>query len=476
MKNLLSFATNPLIKEQKMKGPNIIRFSLLLILIFSLMSCSNNRHLKASEKALETDGSITMRFHSALYYPAELSMRFDGYIVGVEKSPRKTLLNDGDLNTVAIPAAGFKDKEDVEEILNDGKLLYVSHVIKNFREPEEKNCALYNLYSGIDPETSPLVNECTDEVLENTSTESEGNNKPFKKSWSALDKLSESMSNRIKKGKYTHIVVVTMGWNTPQEEAIRNFNSIIYKLREEHESSIKPLVIGVTWPSEWTYPLLDPLVRILSFPNKARDADELGLTWLGVLLHDTIPRANSGRLPVIVIGHSFGSRASSVAACVGPGIYNTVPIKPQHTDTVVNLQGAFLSRRLFGENDQGFHFPESCKTVKNFVLTSSKGDDAVRTAIWSMFGGYYAGDSRSYKDICTVEAPKVRCVKAGSDGKMTLNGTNNQKNITLINADDLISENAYNTGGGAHSDIFRSQHGRLLRDIINRDFNGTTVK
>lgn len=465
-----------------MKALTIIRFSFLLILIFSLVSCSNNRHLKESEKALDTDGSITMRFHSVLYYPAELSMRFDGYIVGVEKSPRKTLLNDGDLNTVAIPEAGFKDKEDVEDILNDGKLLYVSHVIKNFREPEEKNCALYNLYSEIDPKTSPLVDECIEEFQSKIPTESETAKNPFNKSWSALDKLSESMSHRIEKEKeegkekYTHIVVVTMGWNTPQEEAIRNFNSIIYKLREEHGSSIKPLVIGVTWPSEWTYPLLDPLVRILSFPIKARDADELGLTWLGVLLHDTIPRANSGGLPVIVIGHSFGSRASSVAACVGPGIYDTKPIELKEIDTVVNLQGAFLSRRVFGKNDQGFHFPKSCKFVENFVLTSSKKDDAVKSAIWSMFGGYYAGDARSYKDLCTDEASKVRCVKADADGGMTLNGTDHQKNITLINADDLINENAYNTGGGAHSDIYRSQHGRLLRNIINRNFNGAPVK
>jgi hypothetical protein len=50
MKKISRIATNPVIEEQKMKGLTIIHFSFLLILIFSLMSCSNNRHLKTDPR------------------------------------------------------------------------------------------------------------------------------------------------------------------------------------------------------------------------------------------------------------------------------------------------------------------------------------------------------------------------------------------------------------------------------------------
>jgi len=75
--------------------------------------------------------------------------------------------------------------------------------------------------------------------------------------------LAEPLSRSDPKGarKYTHVLVVVLGWNTVQEEAVRNMNSIALNLsnvRNENsqkarangdESSIdpfRPLVIGLT--------------------------------------------------------------------------------------------------------------------------------------------------------------------------------------------------------------------------------------
>lgn len=88
-----------------------------------------------------------------------------------------------------------------------------------------------------------------------------------------------------------------MGWNTGEIEALESFNNLSGFLADAAERSpegkpFKPLVIGVTWPSAWSFGTspTDDLLRGISFANKKNDADEVGAVWLSRLLHDILPR------------------------------------------------------------------------------------------------------------------------------------------------------------------------------------------
>jgi hypothetical protein len=439
----------------------------IILAIFAISVSSANadaqRRLAAAEKLLETDGKTTLQFHSAVYYPREISLKFDGYIVGIEKSPiHKITSSDADLQLQAIPNAGLKNIAAAKkEILGHAeKLLFVSHIIQNQADSSyTDNCFVYNAYNQ-NSNIQQFAKTC-----QGFSNDPLQPKNAFTNSWTALDTLKDSLSNQVQSGKYTHVVVITMGWNTVQEEAVRNFNSIVTNLKAAN-SSFNPLVIGVTWPSEWEGSNVE---KVASFPDKSADADKLGLTWLGVLLQETLPKANT-KLPVIVVGHSFGSRASSVAACVGPAIYQNNPqnnLADNNINTLMNYEGAFKINRLFKEEDNGIHYSNQCKNVSNVVLTASSLDSAVNDAIW----GNYAGNVASFDKYC--KNSQIRCKTAKSDGEFDANPSEqpSDSNITYIDASKLIDENAYNTGGGAHNDIYRKEHGVLLNKIINRDWN-----
>ncbi|MFZ2406439.1 MAG: alpha/beta hydrolase [Methylobacter sp.] len=441
-----------------------MRTRILLTAILFLSGCSSDpaRHLEPAEQALETDDLTTLQFHSTLYYPTELSLRFDGYILGIEKSPRKTILKSSDLNIQPIPDAGL-DNESANDKLSDPKLLFISHILEtNSDKSGLENCTLYNAYNQKNlSKIKQLANSCGPKPPSPATPEN-----AYRDSWKALSSLQEAIKHRVQSGKYTDIIVITMGWNTVQEEAIRNFNSITSSIKATNPNPNKfnPLVIGVTWPSEWSNEWMAPIYKLFSFPVKAGDADELGLTWLGALLHQTLP-ASKGNLPVTVIGHSFGSRASSVAACVGPIIYDEKPSQNKaQIDNLINLQGAFLVSRLFGELDKGIHYPGGCRNVKNIVFTASVKDTAVSSAFW----GVYAGDDKSYKSHCDNDQQKIKCAKAYPDGSVNYSKSPTDSNVTYIDASQLINENAYLSGGGAHSDIYRREHGNLINKVIAR--------
>ncbi len=457
-------------------------FFILFLFLSTLMvpGCSNppKRALQIPETVLDTGGETTMLFHSVLYYPGAISLNFPGYIVGIEKSPVKKIAPEEDILVCGKPENGLSQRDSYRQVV-DKKILFISHIIKDVNAPFGiGNCVLYNAYvQPGDNDTRQLVEPCK----EIANIDPIPPKHAYKQSWKALDILRQSIETRMRTGHYTHIVVITMGWNTVQEEAIRNFNSLIKNIKKaanRRGRAFNPLVIGVTWPSQWQSQWFGPLLKALSFPVKAFDADELGLTWLGVLLHDTLPRVmndldDTQKVPVVIIGHSFGARALSVAACVGPVIYKSrgaeIGVKKITDSTLINLQGAFFIRRLFGQHDRGIYFNDRCPTVSRLVLTSSKHDSAMD----AMLLGPYAGNDKSYKKYCTgIKPGDLTCVKATRSGKITdLAGTPvdvyNFKHLVYINADELIYQNAYLSGGGAHSDIYREEHGRLIWQLIS---------
>ncbi len=436
-----------------------------IVLLFVLAGCSSikspGRMLEQQEKQLETGGGTTMFFHSALYYPAEISLNFPGFIIGIEKSPMKIVANNGEVKIKEVPISGFSKDQLKDEVI-DKKILYVSHIIESFGEPYGlSNCAQYNAYYR--PKTThptPTIGFCKDVNPINVLP-----SQAYVRSWEAMDILKKRINSKVH--NYTHVIVITMGWNTVQEEAVRNFNSIMKNLKAAAgDATFNPLVIGVTWPSQWASKWIEPIIQGISFPWKAHDADEVGLTWLGVLLHETLANVTK---PIVVIGHSFGARATSVAACIGPAITN-----PESNDEVlnnneieylINLQGAYRTNRILGKHRKNkLKYANSCENVKNIFLTSSKYDTAMDTLFWRR--DKYAGDDESYTKHCVNASTITRCGQANKDGNLTvLNGA--KSNVTLVNADELIIMNSYLSGGEAHSDIYRLEHGKLMWQILS---------
>lgn len=470
-----------------------------IFFVCTIMNGCNNvpRNFSHAEHLLNTDGSITRAFHSALYYPDQISLHADGYIIGLEKTEKATISRIGDVRVKELPEVGFPSAIDSAAKLDDPKIFYISHIIQR---TGQKNCPLYDLYSQISPGRSQFSKaDCELAVLAASESELQECSKvnidsgadrritqcAYARSWDALKKLRKSVGNSLKattdgQAPYTHVVVITMGWNTPQEEAVRNFNSIMRnfsaamneQVRKKKINDIKindmfrPLLIGVTWPSQWSSAWFDPAIKLFSFSSKAEDADQIGLSWLGALMHETIPGAieDAGtKTPVIAIGHSFGSRAMSTAVCAGPVIYDAQPIQPTaKTAFLINYQGAFLSKRLFEKvSDHGMHYPQRCQNAQRLFLTASKFDHAITRPVW----GAYAGSKAAYLNECSEINPQIECRVANSDGNLQSSDRKSAR-IVYIDADALIAENAHDTGGGAHSDIFRPEHGFLLRNML----------
>lgn len=452
------------------------------VIVLSGCFSDATRTLEPAEKALGTDGSITMHYHSALYYPEEIALRSGGYLVGIEKGEPRNILEPGE--RVLFKNLGTTDKtiKKQQDAVQDGKIMFVSHIIRDQPPGSAKrNCSVYDAYYRPAPENPPPpIIPCTGEQTVSPSVEVKEVYRPiaakdaYRSSWYALDSMQQSLSSDIATHSYTHILVVVMGWNTVQEEAVRNVNSIVRGIRHAAPTGFNPLVIGVTWPSQWNSVWLDPVYKLASFDTKAQDADEVGVTWLGVLLEKTIPQAKKSAasdLPVVVIGHSFGARAASMAACVGPviaeGSESQTDVK-QPVDLLINYQGAFSINRL-SDDGKGGGFGRGCPRVKFIALTASKNDTAVKTALWST----YAGRSSSYKEHCSAPASGINCVKANPQGGITPARFASRR-ITYINSDDLIKYNAFYTGGGAHSDIYRDEHGVLSWSLINELSNNST--
>jgi hypothetical protein len=438
--------------------------------------------LQVSELQLHTESSVSEKLHTVIQYPAEVDLGFPGYIVGIEKSPVSVIAAKREVNTVLIPGSDHT-AEDFKGAILDQKVMFISHVVKNFgRSDNRENCALYNAYyrKGNYPHSIDFcegvdVNEVNPRLA-------------FTSSWGAIDKLKENIDDDIKKkgknGGYSHVLMISLGWHTPQEKALRNMRSILSSLKKAGGKEFRPLVIGVTWPSFWESSFFDPVAKLSSLLNKMNDADEVGFSWMGAVLAKSMGEVPN-KIPLVVIGHSFGARATGVAACLGPAITDTPDKKIQgrEVDMLIGLSGAYsINRFLEGQFTPKMKFPDHCKNnVKKIILTASVHDTAVSKSL----GIPYTGKKSTFDKFCetkdnevtdknelikcAVVEPSVDSTTENSYGDTYRKGMYKDvfkeigdKKIVLFNADSLVKYAAYDSGGGAHNDIYRKEMGEFL--------------
>jgi hypothetical protein len=444
-----------------------MKYGLIITLLSTIASnaCATApRIYQTTEEKLETDGDITVQSHLVSYLPNSEKLDYPGYVIGIEKSP-KTLINGQQIFKVK-PQAGEGVDKDLKRIGDDAKLHFITQLYKYGDGGKiNGNCAIYSLYQ--DNDSYDFYRKCANSANNPTLRDS------FLASWDALDAMKKDLQEDPK--NYTHTFIMIMGWNTPQVESYRNFNEIISNLELVHQGEdFRPLVIGITWPSFWESSWFDALYKGFSYRNKADDADEIGLTWLGVLLKDTISPLREAGIKTTLIAHSFGARAASMAVCVGPGIARTkeeLYSKPTGlVDNFINLQGAYSINRFFSFDDddwlnESISYPAKCPGAGQALFTASSGDEAVDAQLIAKVIGdeetfeKYENDKRAHEVFAFTHVD--------SDGNFNDAISIDKSKLLYVNASELIKYNMVSTGGGAHSDIYRKEISCMIKNFIN---------
>lgn len=403
-------------------------------------------------------------FHDVVYNPESITLNFPGYLVGIDKGRRHAVQGK------FVPPEDRPDDQwgislYKSALRHDPKLHYISHIVRNTgRMYGEGNCVLYSVYQSGEsaanarPEQIKGAREC--------STASPNGKSPFDASDDAVSLLRKELAD-VDPASYTHVLVVVMGWNTPQVEAVQNFNSVASHIRAAatfrgDEFEFRPLFIGITWASLWSSSWLEPLVRGASYPSKAHDADEVGLGWLGTLL-DAVVAAVPPSKPKVAIGHSFGARALSSALCGYPKLTKSTSESTPPWDLFVGWQPAVsINRFKAGGGLDGFTYKDGCSNVATLVFTASEHDHAAGSGFWADM----LGSGKSWEKFCHSPADaflrELACISAEHVKDERLADLPIHPNsINYLNAKHLVWFNQPNTGGGAHSDVYRAVHGRL---------------
>ncbi|MBW7899181.1 hypothetical protein B188_27350 [Candidatus Brocadiaceae bacterium B188] len=449
----------------------------MVILIFFILvaGCGNLSKPKLidKEKNYGTEGESLSIFHRVAEGDGGLGLKFPGFIISIENACRENIKKDNIFESINDEYFhGNKEyQRSVYRILDDCKRMFISHLVEYRIDPYKgyiKEDIFYNAYDKcFDP---------TDAYL---------------KGLLKLDELRNRIFINDSEAPYTHVFLYCMGWNTDQQESIRNYNSLFSQIIKENRegANFRPLFIGISWPSEWRSNFLGGFISVISYGAKADDADEVGLVWVNKILWDIlVPVKETKHIPLIVVGHSFGARAVTRAVFsnglitipAGKRTLGIHPKKESDIDLVIGLQGAFSIRRFIQEDgEEGSPYSEFVKDkqVKKLVFTWSKYDFANPIAkfftgashIGGMYGHEVSLDHQDtfdhYKievesepcnyDVLVKEVQRERGEKIKEEMKLEWNDSfQHPEKISIVDASELIKNKPYGKGGNAHSDIY----------------------
>jgi hypothetical protein len=434
--------------------------------LFGLQGCNGPSYYAESERALNTEGYYDLLDHIAAYYPRGVALNFPGYVIGLEEAPRQLVAHDK--SEIAVDESVYEAGYTVRRLVRAMRFRtqFISHIIRYEGLPYgEGNCSLYNLYNN---HGSSMISPCEDALVD-LPKQNIGYASTFDRSWHALESFKSRLHRDVAQHRYSHIIVAVMGLDTAQEEAIRNYRSIISSIRLNAGSDFKPLFIGITWPSFYANRWFDPIWEVLAYNPVSDRADIMGLTWLGVLLNDVIMPL-SDNAPVSIIAHSFGARAASMALCVGPAILppERQSIRKPPSGTVENFVGlapAFSMARFNNEDYrfyENIYYKDHCPMIERFVFTVSRDDSAFDLIFWSD----PVGKHKIMTDYC-MQSHSISVSCTSTDAEGNINDYNPAAKVSYIDASSVMQYTMPGTEGGGHSDIYRAQVGRMLWMILN---------
>lgn len=436
-------------------------------------------YLGPQEKSLGTHSKLNRSFHVVADEPQGFGLRMEGYIIGIEKTHREILrVPDlaSDMHLKENPQ-GFSDKNRSEYagVLDDGRRTFISHIVRaklddDMPIPYIKNEFLMDAYCM----------GCSDERRPSRPAWTLDPNKHYENSWKSLENLKTELAGQLREAAedgqpYTHVIIGTMGWNTAQEKAIRNLNSIFGNIltsqKDHHKGQFKPLYIAVTWPSKWRIPGI-------SLRNKANDADEIGFVWVNALMNDHLAdlREDSSEeswpaFKIVAIGHSLGARLVSRAAFSGAALDDEKDLA-RGADLIIGLQGAFSMNRFLKEREsgkEGAPYADYRNLRGRIALTWSENDSATPIAN-RISGANYAGAKEGYERATDPRySSHFEFLEVSESGDLDLAPIVEKqgKEIIYIDASELVRFNVLGTGGTAHSDIYNAYVGKMLASLIN---------
>ncbi|MFN3825875.1 MAG: hypothetical protein ACK4RN_18055 [Pseudorhodobacter sp.] len=357
----------------------------------------HNPTMAAEEKALGTDGVIA-RYHALLTQPHTNTLSHTGFLIGIEKAPRSRIGLDraAGYDTTRLrlpPPAGLESDSEQQaahfrRVMAEPKAMFVSHVLSYLPAEDGSSIEPGLLYSAYSSTTFGRTTAIAPEAV-------------YRSGWSALKSLETDVGDLItirqKSGApFTHIVLMAMGWNNDQFEAIGGYNALIHNARRAARSGeggkpFRPLVIGITWPSVWggtsVSDLANRALHIGSYGVKADDSDEIGYGIANHIVNAMLPRleAKSG-LPSVLIGHSMGARILT-RAYFSRDILRDAVDRPGEGPLVIGLQGAFSANRFksgyrlvppvrWVVSGEGGPYQDIARPGGAMVLTWSRHDNA----------------------------------------------------------------------------------------------------
>ena len=383
----------------------------------------------------------------------------DGYVISLEKFKRSEsdvpddhhrvhLLHHADLQ-----ARGLIDKATArtrnrwtQRAFDDKKPLVVTHIT---RFQDRSSCTVMNMYGP------------TDMPMCQTGVQAP---KTYDAGMTALqDDFTRALGDSIRSGKFTHIFFMAMGWNNDQRVSLCRYRKIVDEVTAavaREGETIRPLIVGMTWPSSWnaasTSRIGFTLGHIGSVFNKATDSDEAGLLYGNLILNRLIPTANSAKLPVVVVGHSFGTRLAG-QALFQRDLLREGPIGDP-AELALFLQPAHSVFRYDPDRRgrEGHPFGAVRDIATRVVVTSSPKDSANPWAFWTRYLGgkgglrWAAKFSETYHDLAVqfqagVTPPRVEKL----DTRVGV--------VNLINAEGFVE---------GHSDILDEEIGAVFARLL----------
>ena len=463
-----------------------------------------SRYRKLVEYRLGTREWNALVFHRMADEPFGLAYRFPGFLIGVEQANRYLIGVPPGSN---VTGQG-KGKEGIGALLNDRRRTFVSHIVEfDDRDPGTRADSADPSHTGAAPRAEMVKTKMIYNIYESPDYEN-----AFAKSFAQLDGLGEKLRAKLTaaNGKpgaapnpegYSHILVYCMGWNTDQQESIRNYNSLMgFLAQAAGESpagdSFRPLVIGMSWPAEWSY------LKPLSYLSKAGDADETGLVWGSYLLKKVLkPLKLDFGIPLVLVGHSFGARVLTRAAASNPDWIAGVPgpAYAEETDTAkkeidlfIGLQGAVSANRFVRTGPltsgwwEGAPYADLVKQNTRFIFTWSKNDKANPVAAYVTGANHLGGEFGHEFCVQHLEQfwpvlyagkgdkPRKRAWPYDSAGQTydPEKGWGKVRypagKIFTMDVTSIVKDQPYGKGGGAHSDIYTPETGMLLWRSIEK--------
>jgi hypothetical protein len=403
--------------------------------------------------------------YNALGRGQHLDLVTEGYIIGIEKYKRDAIgaPESGDPDRLREKDNSTNDALIAEEnrefvgATNDKKAMVVTQIASYF--PHRKY--IYNAYAqDLDGDI------CYD------------------LGYDGLDNFREDLRARLgaairESRPYSHIFIMSMGWNNDQYVSVYRYNRIMEHLsciaEKKGDSTFRPLVVGITWPSAW-FTIEDNWLKkkiighIGSYTNKSNDADEIGYSIGNWLINVQLPQIREllepERFPkVVAVGHSLGARLLSRAIFSQDHLKETPPDPEVNAvDIFIGLQGAFSARRFVAaDSGEGAPYRDYTALSTRIVLTSSENDRANPVAFWSRHVGGKNGlrYMEGHPEIFTVLVwPKDAEDVRRADVRRALQGYRENGRIITLDVTEIV------TGRGAHNDILDAEIAELIWDCL----------